>query len=335
MTMQTLILKFHSSFSICLAVFLMSAGTLGGCTERNSQNRRASHVAKAEVRDDGKTILFPEGSPGLAQIAASEAKKGSALVSVMAPSRVVASISFSMTSKDRLVLFDSPDVQTLYSLYRQSRANVRLSSDNLGRVKQMFDNQGATVRDLNQAENDAANARSSMAEMEGRLRAIGFDPVELESDSSNKTWLICDVPENELHEVQKGEDVDVYFSSFPDKKYIGRADAIGDIIDPVTRTVKVRVTLPNPKGRFLPGMYARVDFGDPVDGVILLPLSAVVTVNSQDYVFVEVAPREYQRREVTIVSSNAKEVIVLKGLESGARVVTSGAMLLKGLSFGF
>ncbi len=174
-----------------------------------------------------------------------------------------------------------------------------------------------------------------MAEMEGRLRALGFNPVELESDTTNRVWLVSDVPENELHEVQKGEEVDVFFTSFPDKKYIGHADAIGEILDPITRSVKVRVTLPNPQGRFMPGMYARVDFGDPTSGVVILPLSAVVTVNSQDYVFVEKAPGEYHRSEVTIANSSGKEVVVLKGLEDGERVVTAGAMLLKGLSFGF
>lgn len=308
---------------------------LTGCTKSDSENNTNHHLAKASVKDDGKTIVFPEGSIGLKQFSTSVVRKGTAMVSVIAPSRVVASISTAVTSKDRIVLFESPDVTSLYSQYRQARANVRLTSDNLVRVREMFENQGVTGRELNQAENDAAIARASMAEMEGRLRALGFNPVELESDTINRVWLISDVPENQLHEVQNGEEVDVYFASIPDKKFIGRADAVGDIIDPVTRTVKVRVTLPNSRGRFLPGMFARVDFGDPTSGVIILPLSAVVTVNSQDYVFVESSPGEYYRREVTIVSSSGKEVVVLKGLEDGERVVTAGAMLLKGLSFGF
>ena len=321
------------SFVRLLACMMLTG--LIGCTKTSTEERPVQANLKAAVKDEGRTILFPAGSPGLRQIASTVIRKGTAMVSVFAPARVVASISVAMTSKDRIVLFDSPDVTSLYSQYRQARANVRLTADNLIRVKDMYDNQGVTARDLNQAINDDANARASIAEMEGRLRALGFNPVELESDSTNRVWLVADVPENQLHEVQKGEEVDVFFASFPDKKYIGRADAIGDILDPATRSVKVRVTLPDPHGRFMPGMYARVDFGDPTSGAVILPLSAVVTVNSQDYVFVETASAEYRRREVTIANSSGKEVVVLKGLEDGERVVVEGAILLKGLSFGF
>jgi membrane fusion protein, heavy metal efflux system len=316
-----------------LAFILLA--TIAGCTRSSTSERPLRAQLKGAVKDDGKTILFPAGSPGLAQISSAVVKKGTAMVSVFAPARVVATISGAMASPERMVLFDSPDVTSLYSQYRQTRANLRLTADNLVRVKDMYENRGVTARDLNQAINDDANARAAAAEMEGRLRALGFNPAELESETTNKAWLMADVPENQLHEVQKGEEVDVFFASFPDKKYIGRADAIGDILDPATRSVKVRVTLPNSQGHFKPGMYARVDFGDPTSGVVILPLSAVVTVNSQDYVFVETTPGEYHRREVTIASSTGKEVVVLKGLEDGDHVVTGGAILMKGLSFGF
>jgi multidrug efflux pump subunit AcrA (membrane-fusion protein) len=135
--------------------------------------------------------------------------------------------------------------------------------------------------------------------------------------------------------VQKGEDVDIVFSSYPDKKFIGRATSLGDAIDPVTRSIKVRVTMPNPGIKFVPGMFAKVDFGDPIPSVVLLPLSSVVTVDGRDYAFVETSPGTYERREIVTATSNATQVIVLKGITENEKVVSSGAMLLKGLSFGF
>lgn len=287
------------------------------------------------MTDDGSSIVFPQGSPGLQQLTTSVVKKGTALISAIAPARIVASILPSIEEKDKVILFESADVTSLYSQYRQSTANADRSARNFARVKEMFENQGATAKDLNEAEADAATARASMAEMEGKLKAIGFNPSELASAKTGTVWLICDVPENQLHEVQQGEDVDIRFSSIPDKKYIGKEVAMGAIVDPVTRTVKVRVSLKNPNGRFLPGMFAQVDFGDPQSGVILLPLSAVVTVEGKDYAFVESAPGEFHRRQLTLTSSSEKQTIVLSGLEDGDRVVTAGAMLLKGLSFGF
>lgn len=304
------------------------------CTDSNSESNLPISK-KAAVMNEGTTIAFPPGSPGLQQLATTVVKKGTALISAIVPARIVASILPSSQGKDKVILFESTDVTSLYSQYLQSTANADRSARNFARVKEMFDNQGATAKDLNEAEADATTARASMSEMEGRLKAIGFNPAELASAKAGTVWLICDVPENQLHEVQQGEDVDIKLSSFPDKKYIGKEEAMGAIVDPVTRTVKVRVSLKNPHGQFLPGMFARVDFGDPQSGIILLPLSAVVTVEGNNYSFVETAPGTFQRREITITNTDEQRTIVLKGLEDGERVVTSGSMLLKGLSFGF
>jgi multidrug efflux pump subunit AcrA (membrane-fusion protein) len=68
---------------------------------------------------------------------------------------------------------------------------------------------------------------------------------------------------------------------------------------------------------------------------VLFPASGVVTVEGADYAFIQLNDSEFVRRRITIGSSGAKDVIVLKGLSDGERVVTDGAMLLKGLSFGY
>jgi cobalt-zinc-cadmium efflux system membrane fusion protein len=332
MKTRVLFLK-EFAFTAAAALMLFAAA---GCQENSDANSKAEQVSKRPVvSDDGKVIRFPSGAVGLQQIISAEAHKGTALVSVIAPARVVATISPSATLSKNLVLFESPDVTTLYSQYRQSSSNLDLTSKNLIHVREMYSNQGATARDLNQAESDAANARASMNEMEGRLRAYGFNPAELESVATQMAWLMSDVPETELHEVQKGEEVQIVFSSFPDKKFIGKAAAIGDIVDPVTRTVKVRVTLQNQNGRLLPGMFARVDFSYPQHDVILLPLNAIVTVDAADYAFVQTSEGEFTRRKITITNAGDQNAVVLDGISEGEKIVTTGTMLLKGLSFGY
>jgi multidrug efflux pump subunit AcrA (membrane-fusion protein) len=320
--------------SAALAASLSAAAT--GCTDNSGAHENAvPPPQRAEVSEGGATITFPPGSVGLSQITGRVVKKGRATISAIAPARVVASILPATTGGDRIILFESADATSLWSSYRQARSNVNLTAASLTRIKEMFENQGATVKDLNQAEVDAANARAAMAESDGKLRALGYNPAELERTTPNTIWLIADVQENQLDEVQKGEDVDVVFSSFPDKKFNGKAEAVGDVIDPVTRTLKVRVTMPNPRGKLLPGMFARVDFGDPMEGALVLPLSAIVTVDGKDYAFVESAPGVFVRRPVTLAHSGATETVVLSGIDDGDKVVMAGAMLLKGLSFGF
>jgi membrane fusion protein, heavy metal efflux system len=308
----------------------------GGCTERHATGDPGARTSqRAKVSDEGTLMVFPAGSPGLLQLTTTVAKKGIALVSVIAPARVVASIAPMTTgSNERVILFESPEVTSLYSQYRQGKTNMERTAKNLARVKDMFENQAATGKDVTDAETEASNARANLAEFDGKLRAVGFNPRELENARPGTVWMISDVTETQLHDVEKGEDVDIFFSSFPEKKFIGKAESVGEVVDPVTRTVKVRVTTPNPQGRFLPGMFARIDFGDPVHDVYVLPPSAVATVEGNDYLFVEMAPGQFRRRQVVIRYASADQIVLQTGLEDGEHVVTAGTMLLKGLSFG-
>ncbi len=287
---STTLLKVITIIFSSLALFMFL-----GCGSKHQTDDTERTSQKANVSDNGARIIFPVQSPGLKVIKTLSVKKGPVLIPVIAPARVVASAVSG--DGEKVILFDSPDVASLYSQYKQAKANVELTAKSLRRVKDMFETHAATEKDINQAEADAANGRATKAEYESKLRAGGF--------------------------------------RYPDKKFIGYEEAMGDVVDPVTRTVKVRVRMKNPGGKFLPGMFARVDFGDPEDGVILLPASAVVTVEEKDFVFVETAAEEFSRRQVSVVNTTDGRIVVRKGLEEGEHVVVEGAMLLKGLSFGF
>ncbi len=325
-----------SSFVVAWGVAAAVAALLAGCSDsRGGEQLPPQASGKVTMADGGRKIVFPAGSPGLELLTVSPVHKGRVTVSVLAPSRVVASIRQARGGTERMILFDSPDATSLYSQFRQGRANLDRAEKNLVRARDMFRNQAATGREVTEAENDEANARAALAEAEGKLRALGLEPSQLESARPGTVWLISDVTEAQLPDVQKGEEVDIFFASFPGEKIVGRAEAVGDVIDPVTRMLKVRVSASNRKGNILPGMFARVDFGDPMDGVIPIPASALVTVEGNDYAFVESAPGEFERRQLTTRNSSTTDIVVLQGLRDGDRVVTGGAMLLKGLSFGY
>jgi multidrug efflux pump subunit AcrA (membrane-fusion protein) len=307
---------------------------LAACTkeEGKAAGAKAPVSNRPAVTDQGTTITFIANSPGLQQLASAKASRGAAVVSVRAPAHVVATVS---SSGDHIVLFESADVTTIWSQYRQGKAAVDRTTKALARVKQMYDNQGATGRDVTEAETDAATTRANLAEFEGRLRNLGFNTTELEHTGAGMAWLIADVPEVELQEVQRGSPATIAFNSFPDAPVKGKVGAIGDVVDPVTRTVKIRIEVPNGAGRYLPGMYARVAFDDARRSVVLLPSTAIITVEEHDYAFVRTAPNEFVRRQVTLERASADSVIVVAGLHEGDDVVTTGTMLLKGLSFGY
>jgi membrane fusion protein, heavy metal efflux system len=319
-----------------LGIGALVALVLAGCRGGDATEGPPRTIPRrASVSAGGLNVAFPEEAPALEQIRTATVHKGTALIAVIAPARIVASIDGHSEEGGHEILFDSPDVTSLYSQYRQSEANVLRTAKNLARISDMYQSQTATAKDLNEAENDAATARAIMSEYKGKLRGLGFNPGELEKAKPGTVWLMCDVAETQLRDVQQGEQVRIQFNALPGRTVIGREEAIGEVIDPVTRTVKVRVSAPNAGGELLPAMFARVDFGDPVPGVVSLPTSAIVTVEGNDYVFVATSPVNFQRRAVTLLSSGADQAIVLRGLEDGESVVSSGAMLLKGLSFGY
>lgn len=163
-----------------------------------------------------------------------------------------------------------------------------------------------------------------------------MNPALLGKSSAQSAWIISDVPESQLSKLKKGKRVKVRFSSFPHEEWSGTAEALGDNVDPMTRTVKVRIVISNTGYKLKPGMFANVKFPEDTAGnTVVVPFNAIVTVEGQNYVFVEESPREFVRREVTLGISTMDRVNVIEGLSKGDKVVVQGSILLKGLSFGF
>lgn len=288
-----------------------------------------------EVREKGEVIFFPEGAQGRARIETRPFGSGKEFIQIQAPARVVATVSHSVSSGGRIVLFESADLNTAYSTYKQARNAASRTSKNLKRVRDMYAMQVATERDIVEAEADASNSGAQVAESEGKLRAAGVNPSELNNYGSNIVWMIADISESRLDATKAGRTVNVIFNSFPDKKMRGKVQAVGDNVDPATRTVKVRVIFPNEKGKFKPGMFAKVEFVDDQKAPLVLPFTSIFTVESQNYVFVEEGKDTFRKKTVVIGNSNDEYVEILQGLQKGDSVVTEGVMLLKGLSVGF
>jgi hypothetical protein len=306
------------------------------CTRSEARSTRPSeHSSRPVVSEQGARIAFAAGGAGIPHLASTTVRSGTTTIAVSAPARVVASIATSVNGRDPVVLFEQPEAASTWSQYRQARVALARATTHMERVRDMYEHLAATAQDVTDAETDVATARAACYEHEAHLRALGFDPRDLEAVRASTAWLMAEVPEAELREVRQGGEVMVHLSSFPDAPVRGRAQAMGDVVDPVTRTVKVRVAVPNAQRRLLPGMYARVMFGDPRESVLVLPAGAVVTVEERQYVFVRTAQNMFERREVSLQRAGADSLIVRTGLADGDEVVTRGAMLLKGLSFGY
>lgn len=323
-----------SKFGI-IVLFSFGLLSLISCSNESKSETTNIKLKKTTVTDNGNKIIFSPDNPGLKLFKYEKSVLGTSIISVIAPARIVASIQDEIAQKDKIILFENADITSIYSQYRQSKINLEKSKKNMDRIRDMFNNHTATAKEVTDAESDVENSKTTLAEMESKLRVAGYNPIELESSKPQTIWLISDVSESQIKDVQKFERVKIKFSSYPEDIFYGDVSSIGDVVDPVTRTIKVKIVLANKNKKLIPGMYARVDFGDPVKDVIIIPQTAVVTVDGKDYVFVKVGEGVFERRNVITRNSVDKNIIITQGISNGEDYVSDGAILLKGLSFGF
>jgi multidrug efflux pump subunit AcrA (membrane-fusion protein) len=143
----------------------------------------------------------------------------------------------------------------------------------------------------------------------------------------------ADVAERALPSLRIGQRAVVTLAAYPGTEFTGRVERIKDELDPTTRTIEALIHVRNVSRRLRPGMFASVRLALPparVGAAIVLPESAVLTDGAARIVFVEVAPRTFERREVEAEAmAEGGQTLVRRGLAPGDRVVVRGAFVLK------
>ena len=149
--------------------------------------------------------------------------------------------------------------------------------------------------------------------------------------------VTAEVPERALPNLRTGQAATIRLAAYPSLQFTGRVERIRDELNPETRTAKAVIRVANTERTLRPGMFASVHLSGMSGGVpaaasasgLRIPASAVVTDGSERYVFVEVGPRTYERREVQVAPGSGDQVAVTGGLAADERVVTKGAFTLK------
>jgi cobalt-zinc-cadmium efflux system membrane fusion protein len=145
-----------------------------------------------------------------------------------------------------------------------------------------------------------------------------------------RLWVIADVPEKDLPQVKKGQAVEVRVSSYPEEVFKGRITYVSDLIDPATRTVKVRTEVENRKGMLKPEMFANVLIVTGIQqDALTVPAGAVQTEGEKKIVFVAKDESTFERREISLGIKADGYYQVLEGLKKEEKVVTEGSFLLK------
>ena len=147
-------------------------------------------------------------------------------------------------------------------------------------------------------------------------------------------WLEASVYESQMRLVRVGQTVLVTVRAFPDEVFSGTVSQVAATLDEQTRTVSVRVALPNPGFRLRPGMFATARIQDTHDHeprrLLAIPWAAVQQVDDHRAVFVRVDEGVFELRRVHTGERAGDLVEILNGLIAGEEVVTEGSFLLKG-----
>jgi len=158
--------------------------------------------------------------------------------------------------------------------------------------------------------------------------SVGTDANLFKIIDLSRVWIDADVFEKDLPRVRPGQEVKLKVTAFPESTFSGKVILINSVLDPETRTVKVRTEVANPDGRLKPDMFANVQIITDVNrAAISIPQSAVLNDEGKTIVFVADGDG-YKKRQVQAGIRNNDRVEIVDGLSAGDKVVVKGNYLL-------
>jgi Cu(I)/Ag(I) efflux system membrane fusion protein len=141
-------------------------------------------------------------------------------------------------------------------------------------------------------------------------------------------WVTADFPETEASFLREGQMAMLHLPSMPNRTFHGRVDAVLPQLDPVTRTVKARITFDNKDLALKPEMLGTVEIKTGGAHKLTVPEQAVLNSGLKQIVFVDKGEGYLEPRTVKIGAQYGNRVEVLNGLKRGEHVVTSGNFLI-------
>jgi len=217
--------------------------------------------------------------------------------------------------------------------------------------KNVFDSSKADAKSK-QAQVEAQAAlvakKNLKAPFSGRVGIVSINPGQY-VNSGDKLFTLqtldpifvdFTLPQSNAEQIQVGQDVVVTTDAFKDASFTGKITAVSPKVDTNTRNIQIEAQIANPDKKVLPGMFANVNIklGDQVK-LLTLPQTAVTYNPYGSTVFIAKdtgkkdkkgkPTLEAQQVFVTTGSTRGDQVAILKGINEGDTVVTSGQLKLK------
>lgn len=261
-----------------------------------------------------------------------------------------------------LLVISSTDLGAATGEYQKNRADEELSRKALERAQLLYSHGALADKDLQLAQDTEDKAKVDLQTAEQRVRLLGGDPehpsqlIELRApvagtiveqnvagfegvkslDNSpslftiadlSQVWVVCDVYENDLSSVGLGDKAEIRLNAYPDRIYRGKVVDISRLLDPNTRSAKVRIVLPNPDGSLRPGMYASATFRSrKLQPRMVVPSTAIMRLQDKDWVFRKEDGPKFRRIEAQVVGSLTDGMAEIDGTLKPADQVVINAL---------
>ena len=257
----------------------------------------------------------------------------------------------------------SSDFYDAVKVYFSAQSANELAQRNYNRQKELAANGLASQRDLEQAQSEADISNQEFEQAKATMRIYNIDavsfqmgqPLKIVSPISGEVvkcgltigsyakedseppvvvadltnvWVSAFVKEKYFGAIKHGDRVEVYTDAHPNKTIWGRIYYIGEILDEETRSLEVIVECNNTNRELKLGMFCEVHFlSSPIQAVIL-PSTAIMQEQDDDFVFVELSKGQYVKRKVETESVSIDSVRIIKGLTEGENVIAKGGIFL-------
>jgi cobalt-zinc-cadmium efflux system membrane fusion protein len=263
-----------------------------------------------------------------------------------------------------IATLSSSDIASARSDFAKANIEADRTARAMERQKVLFEHGASAEKDYIDARAQADAARAELARAKQRLELLNVslsattDQVTLVSpaggvvldvsaapgeyskslESANplitiadlKTvWIVGDLYEKDIAKVKRGTAVTITLQAYPGQQWSGHIDSLSGALDPATRTLKVRVALPNSDQRLKPEMFGSIHVRAGVHQALVVPAPAVIREGNTTTVFVRNAGKPEQRA-VAVGQTVDGNVEILRGLSVGDEVAAAGAELLKG-----
>jgi cobalt-zinc-cadmium efflux system membrane fusion protein len=263
-----------------------------------------------------------------------------------------------------LAMLESSDLARTVADYRKALVDSQVKQQQLTRSEELLAHHAISEREYQQTQADAEQAKAEVAATREQVQVFGMDPdhastqlfvaapgpgVILDIGAAQgefsqalsapaplctiaditTVWAVGDIYEKDLAAAKSGQQAQISLNAYPNEHWTGRVNVVSAAVDLATRTLHVRVVLPNAAARIKPGMFGTIRLLRSSTRGILVPASSVLREGNNAYIFVGEGSGRFERRSVKLGREFDGSLEIVSGANAGDTIVSEGALLLR------